>query len=229
MVTRRGSSDENDDGRQAFWDQASHDLRQPVQSLQLLSRIFARHADSEPLRQAADHMSRAVAGLARMQDELIRLSRLESERSVPERRVVNIRGLVRDAVRELAVKERQVDVDAESIASRAEADPQWLSLVLRAMLLLALRYAEGGAVRVHGDSRNASVSVVVTFEGQEISAKEAGRVFFDADGPGESQSILGPGYLSRACELLGYRFRIGAAGQGRQEIGLTLTSNRRSC
>ncbi len=230
MVTRRLSSDEKDHGHREFWDQASHDLRQPIQSLELLSQIFSRHADSEPLRQAADHMRRVVAGLGRMHDDLIRLSCLECGHSPPARQAVNMAGLVRDNVRELSAvaPNRRLDLNADGLGTVSEADPRWLSVILRSMLLLALRDSGDGTISVGGESGEDTVSVAVTFEGEDIPGRVAESIFVEANGSGESRPIPGPGYLRHVCELLGYRFELGGAARGRQALRLTISSSRRS-
>lgn len=230
MATRRASLGGEDRGRRGFWDQASHDFRQPIQSLQLLAQVFSRHAESEAMRQGADHMRRAVADLAQMHDDLTRLLRIEEGRSESQSRGADLSRLVHEIVRDLSgvLADAKVDVRTDSVATISEADREWLSVILRGMILLAVTYSDDGPIRIEGDTGEGETAIAISFGSPGIPATEAERVFVDGTGSGQARPIPGPRYLSRACELLGYRFDLGEAGQGRQSLRLTIPSTLQS-
>ena len=207
--------------RLAFWDQASHDLRQPVQSLQLLAQVFARHAETEQVRQAADHMRRVVADLGRMQDALVQLSRLESGRAVPERRRVDLRAVAGGIVRELAevARERGLGLQATGLETPAEGDPGWLDLILRSLVLIALGECEEGEVAITGQQTERAVALFVGFRSRGIAAGQAEAIFVEA---ANGRTIPGPGYLGHLCGLLGYGFDLAAETPGEWRFAVTL-------
>ena len=226
MAPRRDPDPASEDARRLFWDQASHDLRQPVQSLQLLAQVFARHAKSDPVREAADHMRRVVDDLARMHEALVALSRLECGRTVPAPRALAVGEVVNGIVRELGEAAGAHGASlrlGRGLGARVEADPAWLALILRGLVLFALAQAEGGEVAITGRAGREAVTVTVAFPGPAIPDRTAAGVFLEATGPARDAAgagaLLGPGYLARACSLLGYRLELGPAPGGGQRGG----------
>lgn len=228
MASRPEKSAEARQQRRDFWDQASHDLRQPVQSLQLLSHVFARaggdEGGDEAVRQGAGHMRRVVDDLARMHGALLRLMRLECEGSAPARRAVPLGALTKEAVQALADSARQEDVQlrADGIEGSVKAEPETLALILQGLILLALRHCEGDEIGVGGRSGEDEVSITVEFDGAGVPAEERGNVFIDAAGAGGSRTILGPRYLARLCGLLGHGLVLGDGQAGPQRFRLTV-------
>lgn len=192
---------------QGFWDQASHDLRQPVQSLQLLSKIFAGRQADETLRQCADHMRRVVDDLARMHSALLHLVRLECGEERPRGGVVALRPLMQEIVQGLSgeARERKVDLRCAGVEASVEADAGSLALLLRGLIVLALCQAEGGAIVVRETAHPDGPSIAIEFEGGGVAAAQSAAVFFEAAGPEGARTILGPHYLARLSRLLGYQ------------------------
>lgn len=230
MATPDDAPTDDDERRQVFWDQASHDLRQPVQSLQLLARVFARHADSSPTREAAAHMRGVVEDIARMHEALVQLSRLECGRTPPDRQPVALNELVTNIVGELAAaaRDRHAELRTRSLEMSPETDAAWLGIILRALIHFTLRHCEGGDVVISGKSRKGAVSVVIDFRGPDVPAKEIAGVFLESTGPEQWHAVLGPGYLDRLCALLGYRLDFRAGKPGKPAFELAIPRNPRS-
>lgn len=223
MATPHHAPTEGDQRLQDFWDQASHDLRQPVQSLQLLAQIFARHAETPQMREGAGHMRRVVQDLAGMHEALVQLSLLECGRTPPDRRPVALDRLATDIVGELAApaRERNVALRTRGLDLSPEADAAWLAVILRGLILFALRHCEGDEVAITGRPRRSALSVAIEFQAADIPAREAASVFLEATGPEQRHAVLGPGYLGRLCALLGYGLNLRAGKPGRQAFMLT--------
>ena len=230
MPTPDDAPTDGDERRGVFWDQASHDLRQPVQSLQLLAQVFVLHAESPRTREAADHMRRVVEDLARMHEALVQLSRLECGRAPPDRRPVALKELVTEIVGELdaAARERNAELRTGNLDLSPEADAAWLAIILSGLVHFALRHCEEGEVAISGSSRKGAVSVLIAFRAPEIPARETESVFLEGMGPEQRHSVLGPGYLSRVCAILGYRLNLRAGKPGRPAIELTIPRGTRS-
>lgn len=213
--------------RHDFWDQASHDLRQPVQSLQLLAGIFSRHADVEPVRQAAEHMRRVADDLGRMHEALVLLSRLECGHSPPQPRTVAVAQLASEILRELSVTDRERPVALTTGGSEAsvEADPALLALTLRNLIVLALRHCDGEEITIDGRMRKGDFSIVIEFPGPPIPDRHEGSVFVEAGEPEDRRAILGPGYLQQLCRALGYRLDLNAGRGGKQRFRLTIPAS----
>ena len=205
----------------AFWDQASHDLRQPVQSLQLLTQVFARHAETEQVRQAVEHMRRVVTNLGRMQDALVQLSRLECGRTVAARRPVDLRAVAGGIVRELAgvARERGLGLQASGLDAPAEADPGWLDLILRSMVLIALDEGGHGEVAITGEQSGDAIAISVRFPDGDSAGHRAAAIFVEA---ADGRTVPGPGYLGHLCGMLGYGLDLTAERPGERRFTVTL-------
>ncbi len=132
--------------------------------------------------------------------------------------------LASDIVGELAAaaRERNAELRISGLDVSAEADAAWLAVILRNLVLFALRHCEGGEVAIAGRRRKGALSISVAFRGPDIPAGEAAGVFLEAAGPEQRQAFPGPGYLMRLCALLGYPLDLAAGKPGRPEFRLTI-------
>jgi signal transduction histidine kinase len=62
----------------ALWAEVSHDLRQPVQALLLLTHSLSRASGDVGLRRTVEHMEKALLGLQDKLELLTKMSRLEA-------------------------------------------------------------------------------------------------------------------------------------------------------
>ena len=211
------------DDRRSFWEHIRHDLRQPVQSLQLLAHVFERHAGSGPVREGAEHMRRVVEDLVRMHDAVVRIAQLESG-PAPERRALALSAVARN-LEDLAA-ERNVDLRLAEPEVSLEADEAWLGLILRHLVLFALDHGEGAEVSVTAAKRADAVAITVAFPGPAIADRQAGKAFVESRAPDNDtppgELVMGPGYLRYLCSLLGYRLERGPAAEDRQSFTLTV-------
>ena len=166
-------------------------------------------------------MRRVVADLGRMQDALVQLSRLESGRTVPERRQVEVRAVTGGIVRELdaTARERGLALRTSGLDASAEADPGWLDLILRSMVLIAIGQGEDGEVAIISEETEDAVALTVGFRGRDIAGRQAAALFVEA---ADGRTIPGPGYLGHLCGLLGYGFDLTAASAGERRFTVTL-------
>ena len=80
-VTRaKAEADEANRQKSEFFAAASHDLRQPLYSLQLLSDHLRRQLGSAPQREAADKLGSAVASMRDLFERMFDVARLEAHK-----------------------------------------------------------------------------------------------------------------------------------------------------
>jgi signal transduction histidine kinase len=176
---------EQEQARRAFVATASHELRTPVASLQVMLDLLISDLELEPAA-VEDALSQArnadeqTARLSQLAGELLDLSRIDA--GLPLRREpVELEEVLRSVVAELAVRladqGRSVRVE-DGGDRRALGDPGNVATVLRILLDNALRHTAppGGvhAAFVDGGDR---VGIAVEDEGPGVPAADRERIF----------------------------------------------------
>ncbi|HVB96698.1 MAG TPA: HAMP domain-containing sensor histidine kinase [Chloroflexota bacterium] len=170
------------DRQQAFVANAGHELRAPLTLMRASADVALRelpNGDDDQrelwtdVLQECDHMARLV-------EDLLLLSRLDSGRLVLKPQSVVFSDLLADLRRQVGrvADERGVDllVDAESVA--ALADPERLRQVLLILIDNALRHTpSGGQIRLVGRLEGRLAHLIVADTGEGIPAAHLARIF----------------------------------------------------
>ncbi|KAF0117814.1 MAG: putative histidine kinase [Rhodospirillaceae bacterium] len=125
---------------------ASHDLRQPVQSLLLFCAVLDAKLAGHPARALMAPMHATLASLRDLLEALLDVSRLESVR--PRFTTVALEDLVRRLVAEYGPRARAAGMSLRGVTSSAAVvtDPTLLERLLRNLLENALRYTRRGGI-----------------------------------------------------------------------------------
>ncbi|SMF50655.1 PAS domain S-box-containing protein [Azospirillum oryzae] len=169
------------DARERFLAAASHDLRQPVQALLLLSDLLLKESLPAGARRMAEQIQSSLGGLGGMLDGMLDISKLEAGLVAPNPEPVDIAALLARLHGEfsaLAEKGGQsLRLVAPSLSTRT--DPGLLERVLRNLLTNALRYAPGGRVLLGARRRGDRLQIEVWDNGIGIADQHIGRIFQD--------------------------------------------------
>lgn len=228
MARARSEADEAVRSREQFLGIAAHELRTPLTTVvgatDLLRRRLARagaltaDAATEPI----DALATAASRLARLVDDLLDVSRLQSGRFQLNKELVNLKLLVQQALDD-ASDGRSVEVRVPEDAVELEADPLRLRQVLVNLIGNAVKYStpeQQVVVEVAVDARRWT-RIAVTDGGIGIPTEELGRLFepFARASNAEGNNIPGLGlglFLSRqVVEAHGGRLSAASAGVGR--------------
>jgi len=190
---------------------ASHDLRQPLQTLRLLNGSLHDEASAPQLREIVAQQARTIEEMGRLVDALLDIGRLDAGMVEPRPRDVDLAELLAGLGREFAPLARDgevaLHVDAPRIGART--DPVLLGQVLRNLLGNALKFAPRGEVRVSCVVAGDAVVVEVGDDGDGIAPEHLGRIFDEfyravpADGDGARAHELGLAIVRRLVDLLG--------------------------
>ncbi|MBW3563035.1 MAG: HAMP domain-containing protein [Actinobacteria bacterium] len=192
----------------------SHELRTPIGALRaVLENLVDGVEDPDPETFRA--MLAQVERLARLVDQLLDLSRLESGTTPVELRPFEVRPVLDEAVREARLRGTTVTLEVTG-DDRLEAhgDPERIHQVIANLLDNALKHSpEGGVVRVDATHLDGRVRLTVTDEGPGIPHDEAGRVFerfyrADASRTGDGGSGLGLSIARWIVDLHGGDIRV---------------------
>jgi signal transduction histidine kinase len=202
---------------------ASHDLRQPVQSLFWFFAALELQVRNDKVRAILDGMEQSLSGLRLLLDALLDASRLDAGIVVPEPREVPLGEVLTRLETELrpAAAAQGLRLRAVDSSLAVHTDPVLLERILRNFLHNALRYTTQGGV-VIGCRRQGGmvrVEVVDTGPGIPVDMREAVFEEFVQLGNPERDRAKGLGLglaiVRRLAALLGCRVGVRSAeGRG---------------
>ena len=159
---------------------ASHDLRQPLQAVVMLSGALARMTNDARVGEIADQQQRTLAGAGELLNTLLDLSKLESGALRPTIGVIDLSALLTRLYEDLADEARRsgVRLSCEPVHLRVRSDAQWLRQILQNLLINAVHHTPAGgqvsvAVRQHADT----VEIEITDTGVGIPADKLEHIF----------------------------------------------------
>lgn len=158
----------------------SHDLRAPLRAISMTSAILLEEArDDLPRehRELLERQGQAANRLAKLIDELLRMSRLGRQPMV--RQEVDVSGIARAAAEDLkeAFDRNGVTINIAS-GLRAFADPTLLRLVLQNLLENACKFSpQGGMVSVGETETGGEKAYYVRDQGIGFETKYAQKLF----------------------------------------------------
>ena len=197
FATMQAHLREQEQARRAFVATASHELRTPVASLQVMLDLLISDLESEPIaaddaRRQARNADEQAARLSQLASELLDLSRLDAGlplRSEPVELSEVLRSVVAEMSARVADEGRSLAVAGDDGDATALADPGNVARILRILLDNALRHTPApGGVRVEFVERRGTVGIAVEDDGPGVPAQDRERIFarFTRGGHAES-------------------------------------------
>jgi two-component system, sensor histidine kinase len=170
----RESADRANQAKSRFLATASHDLRQPLQTLALLNGTL-RRIDTDPASASALlQQEQAIAAMSRLLNALLDISRLESGAIKPEPVDFSVSTLFEELEREftgLAAK-KGVRLQVEMCRDVLYSDPSLVEQILRNLVSNAVKYSHEGTVRMRALREGESVRIEVSDTGIGIPADQ---------------------------------------------------------
>jgi two-component system sensor histidine kinase SenX3 len=167
--------------RRDFVANISHELKTPVGALSLLAETLVDEEDVQISRRLAERMVNEATRLANTIEDLLVLSRIESEEA-PEREAVPVHLVVAEAVNRIrpAAENAGIAIEASEPDARLAVlgDRRQLVSAVYNLLDNAVKYSEAGSsVRVAVTNDGRTLSIAVTDEGIGIPALDLDRIF----------------------------------------------------
>jgi len=166
--------------RDQFLAMLGHELRNPLAAIHTATELLLR-GPSEPER-AASIIARQTRKLARLVDDLLEVSRVESGKIVLKRRVVDLRAVVERSVDAMAARAEAAGLRLEVVHDRepvpVDGDPVRLEQVVGNLLSNAVKYTPpGGSVAVEVERVAEAAIVRVADTGTGIAPDQLERIF----------------------------------------------------
>ncbi len=175
---------------------ASHDLRQPLQSLVLLQELLARKENDPESQLLLARLAHTLDAMAAMLDGLLDINRIDSGavESAPGRFSLN--DLLAETVEGLAMQAAAGKLNLRHVHTSCQvvSDRRLLAGMLRNLVANALKYTATGGVVVGARRRGNAVRIEVWDSGIGIAADSRDRIF-------EPYHQLGPTFVDRSRGL----------------------------
>ena len=201
---------------------ASHDLRQPLQTLALLNGTLLRLVRDPDAVAAVTQQELAISAMSRLLNALLDISKLESGAIRPELTDFKVAAIFEELRNEFATiaARKGLDLQVQSSGHQVFSDPSLVEQILRNLLSNAIKYTRAGRVILHceqdGDSK---VRIEVTDTGIGIPADQLPYIydeFYQIGVPTNSTRDgygLGLSIVQRLVKLLDLGFNV------RSELG----------
>jgi PAS domain S-box-containing protein len=174
LILAREAADRANQAKSRFLATASHDLRQPLQSLALLNGTLRRLVDHPDAVEALAHQDRAIEAMSQLLNALLDISKLESGAIKPEHADFSIASLFDEMHEEFmdvaANKGLQFHVSAAPAA--IHSDPSLVGQILRNLLSNAVKYTRAGSITLNSLLRPGSIRIEVIDTGIGIPADQ---------------------------------------------------------
>jgi two-component system, sensor histidine kinase len=212
----REVADRANQGKSRFLATASHDLRQPLQTLALLNGTLRRVARDADSLEALARQEHAISAMSRLLNALLDISKLESGAIKPEPTDFTVSALFEDLRAEFAglAANKGLELHVEPCADRAHSDPSLVEQILRNLLSNAIKYTRAGhvAMRCLHDTHVIRVQVLDT--GIGIPADELSLIYDEFYQVGVATNSVREGYglglsiVQRLAKLLDLTLRV---------------------
>jgi two-component system, chemotaxis family, CheB/CheR fusion protein len=210
LSAAKREADQANLGKSRFLAAASHDLRQPLQTLSFLQGILAKSVTDERVLRLIDRLDETVKAMSGMLDTLLDINQLEA--GIVRRDIVDfpVNAVLDELRRQFAHSQTAGGLDLRVAPSSlsVRSDPRLLTQMIGNLVSNAIKYTEVGKVllgcRRHGDK----LRIEVWDTGIGIPAEQLSAIFEEfhqLDNPARERSKgvgLGLAIVQRLADLL---------------------------
>jgi len=190
---------------------ASHDLRQPVHTLNLLVGSLETRSHDDGTREIVDKMREVLTGLDSLFTSLLDLSKLDAAVVKPEMRVLSLQTLFDGLNNEFSAAARkkglQLSFEAQGLFVKSDSVNLWR--VMSNLISNALRYTEKGGVRIRCYPGKTHIRIAVQDTGIGIAEENLPYIFDEFHQIGNEERDrshglgLGLAIVRKTCDMLG--------------------------
>ena len=195
---------------------ASHDLRQPLQTLSLLQSLLARKVKDDKAQELLVRFDGALGTMSGMLNDLLDINEIESGKVVAVMADFAIQPLLSRLRSELTLTADAKGLDLRIVDTTlvVHTDPHLLEQMVRNLMSNALKYTSKGKVLLGCRRRGDVVSVEIWDTGIGIPEAELQAIFneyhqIDNDARERSKGLgLGLSIVQRLSDLLGHQIEV---------------------
>jgi PAS domain S-box-containing protein len=212
LIAAREEADRANNAKTRFLATASHDLRQPLQTIRLLNASMLTMTQEAPaLHDLLQTQEQAINGASRLLNSLLDITRLESGAVEPQLAPVSIDAIFGDLAREFRPIAASKNLLLEFPEGQAviTTDRILLTQLLQNLIGNALKFTARGTVRIALHTDADALALDVEDSGLGIPEDKLDRIFdeyYQVDPKGTQRSGVGLGLaiVREVSRLLGY-------------------------
>lgn len=136
-------------GKSRFLAMASHDLRQPLQTIELLNGSM-REASGDDIVTSLSEQKQAISAMSRLLNALLDISKIESGAIIPEPADFKVAAVFDELRMEFTsiADSKGLQLAIETCSETAYSDPSLVQQILRNLVSNAVKYTREGSVRL---------------------------------------------------------------------------------
>jgi PAS domain S-box-containing protein len=212
LIAAREEADRANNAKTRFLATASHDLRQPLQTIRLLNASMLTMTQESPsLHDLLQTQEQAINGASRLLNSLLDITRLESGAVEPQLAPVSIDAIFADLAREFGpvAASKNLLLEFPAVQRVVTTDRILLTQLLQNVIGNALKYTARGTVRIVLHTDADALALDVEDSGVGIPEDKLDRIFdeyYQVDPKGTQRSGVGLGLaiVREVSRLLGY-------------------------
>jgi two-component system, sensor histidine kinase len=217
----REEADRANVAKSRFLATASHDLRQPLQTLSLLSGTLRRMVTDRDAADVLRQQEQAIRAMSRLLNALLDISKLESGAIKPEPADFTVAALFRELRSDFAslAADKGLELRVEECTDGAHSDPSLVLQILNNLVSNAIKYTREGCVRLRCLRERTLVRIEVLDTGIGIPADQVRYIYDEFYQIGVPTNASRDGYglglsiVQRLVKLLNLRLDV------RSELG----------
>ena len=210
LVAAREVADRANQSKSRFLATASHDLRQPLQTLSLLNGALRRLPTDPTVSQALAQQEQAITAMSRLLNALLDISKLESGAIKPEITDFDVASIFEEMRHEFATLavNKGLELRVESCHDTVRSDRSLVEQILRNLVSNAIKYTRRGCVLLRCLHEPSLVQLEVLDTGIGIPSDKVQYIFDEFYQVGVAPSANRDGYglglsiVSRLVRLL---------------------------
>jgi two-component system, sensor histidine kinase len=212
LIAARDLADRANHAKTRFLATASHDLRQPLQTIRLLNASMLALTEETPqLHDLLRRQELAIDGASRLLNALLDVTRLESGAIEPQLAPIRLTDVFSDLAREFepVARAKNLRLEFAETATVITTDRVLFAQLLQNIIGNALKYTATGFVRVAQSADADALAISVEDSGVGIPQDKLARIFdeyYQVDLKGMQRSGVGLGLaiVREVSRLLGY-------------------------
>ncbi len=199
-----------------FLASASHDLRQPLQTLTIIHSLLSRDAESEASRLLVDRMEQSVSAMSGMLDTMLDINQIQAGIITYKLDNIPVADVISNLFHEFSYLAHAKSLELRMASSSAviRTDRRLFEQMIRNLLSNAIRYTDAGRILIGCRRRNGRLRIEIWDTGIGISESDLPVVFGEyhkvtthdrvaSDGVG-----LGLSIVQRLADLLGHSIHV---------------------
>jgi protein-histidine pros-kinase len=209
LIEARKEAERANKANTAFLAAASHDLRQPVQALSLLTGALRRTVKAPLALEMVESQQQSLDAMTNLLNSLLDISRLDAGAVEPDIEDFPIQRMIDRLSAEFArqASSKGLDFEAEECDMIVRSDPNLLDEIIQNLVSNAIRYTDNGKIRLTCTEKDGALCIDVHDTGIGIDPEQFEEIFQEfhqikAPGSNKEGFGLGLAIVRRLADLL---------------------------